>query len=100
MVISPTEPVFLRSSRVYMPRDLPPRPFHVLAGGGTCLHTVHVLRFSTATPDSSLQVELEAKQVEKALLARTTASREGELSRGRTRMKDLRGADVAIAGRK
>jgi circadian clock protein KaiC len=48
----------------------------------------------------SLQVELEAKQVEKALLARATASREGELSRGRTRMKELRGADAAIPLRK
>ena len=48
----------------------------------------------------SLQVELVAKQVEKALLARTTVSREGELSRGRTRMKELRGADVATPRRK
>ena len=48
----------------------------------------------------SLQAELEAKQVEKALLARTTESREGELSRGRTRMGELRGADAAIPGRK
>jgi circadian clock protein KaiC len=48
----------------------------------------------------SLQVELEAKQVEKALLARTTESRKGELSRGRTRMRELRGADAAIPGRK
>ena len=48
----------------------------------------------------SLQVELVAKQVEKALLARTTESREGELSRGRTRMQELRGADAAIPGRK
>jgi circadian clock protein KaiC len=48
----------------------------------------------------SLQVELEAKQVEKALLARTTETREGELSRGRTRMGELRGADAAIPGRK
>jgi circadian clock protein KaiC len=39
----------------------------------------------------SLQVEVEAKQVEKALLARTTESRKGELSRGRTRLKELRG---------
>jgi circadian clock protein KaiC len=43
----------------------------------------------------SLQVELEAKQVEKALLARTTAIRKGELTRGRTRMGELRGADAA-----
>ena len=48
----------------------------------------------------SLQMELVAKQVEKALLARTTESREGELSRGRTRMRELRGADAAIPGRK
>jgi circadian clock protein KaiC len=39
----------------------------------------------------SLQVELEAKKVEKALLARTTESRKGELSRGRTRLRELRG---------
>lgn len=44
----------------------------------------------------SLQVELVAKQVEKALSARTTESREGELSRGRTRMRELRGADAAV----
>jgi circadian clock protein KaiC len=48
----------------------------------------------------SLQVELVAKQVEKALLARTTESREGLLSRGRTRMRELRGADAAIPERK
>jgi circadian clock protein KaiC len=48
----------------------------------------------------SLQVELEAKQVEKALLTRTTEIRKGELSQGRTRMGELRGADVAIPGRK
>ncbi len=43
----------------------------------------------------SLQTELEAKQVEKALLTRTTQSRERELTRGRTRMQELRGADAA-----
>ena len=48
----------------------------------------------------ALQVELVAKQAEKALLTRTTKSREGELSRGRTRMRELRGADAAIPGRK
>ena len=48
----------------------------------------------------SLQVELEAKQVEKALLARTTESHKGELSRGRTRMGELRGADEATPGQK
>jgi circadian clock protein KaiC len=41
----------------------------------------------------SLQTELVAKQVEKTLLARTRASREGELARGRSRMRELRGAD-------
>jgi len=46
----------------------------------------------------SLQTELVAKQVEKALLTRTTESRERELSRGRTRMRELRGADEAHPG--
>lgn len=48
----------------------------------------------------SLQVELEAKHVEKALLAVTTRSHEGELSRDLTRLRELRGADAAISGRK
>jgi circadian clock protein KaiC len=48
----------------------------------------------------ALQTELVAKQVEKALLTRTTESREGQLSRGRTRMRELRGADAAIPERK
>jgi len=47
-----------------------------------------------------LQVELQAKQVEKALLVRTTATRQRELSGGRTRMRELRGADAPRAGRK
>jgi len=42
----------------------------------------------------SLQTELIAKQVEKASLVRSTQSHEGELSRGRTQMKEMRGADV------
>lgn len=41
----------------------------------------------------SLQVELEAKQVERQLLIRTTKTREAELSGGRSRMRELRGAD-------
>jgi circadian clock protein KaiC len=48
----------------------------------------------------SLQTELVAKQVEKSLLARTTESRVQELSRGHTRMRELRGADAAKPGRK
>jgi circadian clock protein KaiC len=47
----------------------------------------------------SLEVELEAKQVEKALLARTTELHAGELSKDRTRMGELRGADAAVPGR-
>jgi circadian clock protein KaiC len=43
----------------------------------------------------SLQTELVAKQVEKALLTRTTASHERELTRGDNRMRQLRGADAA-----
>ena len=48
----------------------------------------------------ALQVEIEAKQVEKALLARTTQTHKGELSRGRTRMRELRGADAALPEQK
>ncbi|MDP9140583.1 MAG: circadian clock protein KaiC [Pseudomonadota bacterium] len=48
----------------------------------------------------SLQIELEAKKVEKALLDRTTEIRKGELTVGRTRMGELRGADAAIPARK
>jgi circadian clock protein KaiC len=48
----------------------------------------------------ALQTELVAKQAEKALLASTTQTRKGELSRGRTRMRELRGADAAIPRRK
>ena len=48
----------------------------------------------------SLQTELVAKQVEKALLTRTTGSREREVARGRSRMRELRGADVAVPKRK
>jgi circadian clock protein KaiC len=48
----------------------------------------------------SIQTELVAKQVEKTLLARTTASREGELSRGRKRMRELRGGDSVVPKRK
>ena len=43
----------------------------------------------------SIQVELEAKQVERALLVRTTKTKEAELSGGRSRMRELRGADAA-----
>jgi circadian clock protein KaiC len=46
----------------------------------------------------SLQTELIAKQAEKALLMRTTESRKRELSAGRTRMRELRGADAAKSG--
>ncbi len=42
----------------------------------------------------SLQTELVAKQVEKTLLARTRESREGELARGKSQMRELRGADA------
>jgi circadian clock protein KaiC len=47
----------------------------------------------------SLVVELEAKQVEQELLARTTASHEKESRRGRARMRELRGADAAQPSR-
>jgi circadian clock protein KaiC len=44
----------------------------------------------------SLQTELVAKKVEKSLLARTTESRKLEMSRGRTRLRELRSGDAAI----
>ena len=44
----------------------------------------------------SVQTELLAKQVERTLLARTRASRESEQERGRTRMRELRGADALL----
>ncbi len=48
----------------------------------------------------SVQTELLAKQVEQELLVRTTESRKGEVSLGRTQMEELRGADAAKPGRK
>jgi circadian clock protein KaiC len=48
----------------------------------------------------SLQTELVAKQVEKALLARTLTARENEALRGRNQIRELRGADAAIPVRK
>ena len=48
----------------------------------------------------SLQTELVAKKVEKTLLTRTTESRVKELSRGHSRMRELRGGDAAIPHRK
>ena len=44
----------------------------------------------------SLQTELMAKQVEKTLLTRTRKGRAGELAQGRSRMRELRGADAAV----
>ncbi|MEO8778665.1 MAG: hypothetical protein ABI389_08330 [Rhodanobacter sp.] len=44
----------------------------------------------------SLQTELAAKQVEKALLTRTNATRERDVSRGDDRMRELRGADAQV----
>jgi circadian clock protein KaiC len=43
----------------------------------------------------SLRTEIVAKKVEKALLVRTTEGRKRELSGGRNRMRELRGADGA-----
>ncbi len=43
----------------------------------------------------AVQTELVAKQVEKNLLERITASRQGELSRGHKRIRELRGGDAA-----
>jgi circadian clock protein KaiC len=47
----------------------------------------------------SLQTELVAKRTEKALLARATESREGEVTEGNTLLRELRGADDATPAR-
>jgi circadian clock protein KaiC len=47
----------------------------------------------------SMETEILAKQVEKTLLERTTESRKGELTRGRTRMRQLRGGDRTNPGK-
>jgi circadian clock protein KaiC len=48
----------------------------------------------------SLQVEINAKKVEKVFLTRAAQSTKGELSRGLTRLEELRGADSAHPTRK
>jgi circadian clock protein KaiC len=48
----------------------------------------------------SLSVELKAKTVEKSLLVRTAATREEELTRGQTRLHELRGGDAAASAPK
>jgi circadian clock protein KaiC len=48
----------------------------------------------------SVQTELLAKQAEKTLLDRVTASRQGELSRGRARLRELRSGDLSKSTRK
>ncbi len=46
----------------------------------------------------SLQTELVAKQIEKALLLSSSKSRAGDVSRDRTRLEELRGADATPPG--
>ena len=46
----------------------------------------------------SLHTELVAKQVERTLLAHTTETHKLESSRGRSRMRELRGADATKIG--
>ena len=48
----------------------------------------------------AVQTELLAKQIEKTLLARTTAARQAEVSRGSARMRELRSGDAATPKRK
>jgi circadian clock protein KaiC len=48
----------------------------------------------------ALQTELLAKQMEKTLLARSTASRKAEVLRGSVRMRELRSGDAAAPKRK
>jgi circadian clock protein KaiC len=48
----------------------------------------------------SLRVELEAKHVEKALLDKAAESRSDDSTRGHTRIRELRGADVIAPSRR
>jgi len=48
----------------------------------------------------AVQTEFIAKQIEKTLLARTTASRKAEVLRGNVRMRELRSGDAAAPKRK
>ena len=48
----------------------------------------------------AVQTELLAKQIEKTLLARTTASRKAEVLRGTVHMRELRSGDAAAPKRK
>jgi circadian clock protein KaiC len=48
----------------------------------------------------SLQTELAAKRLEKALLVKTRQTHQGELLRGRAQMKEMRGDDATIADEK
>jgi circadian clock protein KaiC len=48
----------------------------------------------------SLQTELAAKQAEKTMMKRSRETRKGELARGRTEMRELRGADPIARDRK
>jgi hypothetical protein len=48
----------------------------------------------------SLQVQIDAKRAEMAALAHAAHSGEEKLSQGRSRMRELRGADTPTAGQK
>jgi circadian clock protein KaiC len=48
----------------------------------------------------AIYVELEAKKLEKALMEHASKSHEGDLTRARARMEQLRGADQTSVGRK
>jgi circadian clock protein KaiC len=48
----------------------------------------------------AVQTEFIAKQIEKTLLASTTASRKAEVLRGNVRMRELRSGDAAAPKRK
>jgi circadian clock protein KaiC len=77
----------------------------VAAEGAEVAARLHKVRLDAEEAElevrlKSLQTELVAKQAEKALLVRSTQSHAGELSRGRTQMNELRGADASAKGRK
>ena len=81
------------------------RAEHLAAEAAEAARTLLRLRLDAEAAElqvqlKSLRVQIEAKQAECALLTRAAHSGEVKSSQGRSRMRELRGADAAVPGRK
>ena len=81
------------------------RAQHLAMDAAEASRTHQRLRLDAETAEleqrmKSLQVQIDAKRAEMAVLVRATHSGEEKLSQGRSRMRELRGADTPTAGRK